>query len=70
MRLVAGLLRPRLSSSKLSKLKAAEKISGSAIAHNYGLDLSLSKLSIAESSRKFCERHTVVHFLFIQERRE
>ncbi len=30
MRLVAGLLRPRLSSSKLSKLKAAEKISGSA----------------------------------------
>jgi len=28
--LVAGLLRPRLFSSKLSKLKAAEKYSGSA----------------------------------------
>ncbi len=24
----------------------------------YGLDLSLSKMSIAQSSRKFCERHT------------
>jgi hypothetical protein len=29
MSLVAGLLRPRLFSSKLSKLKAAEKYSGS-----------------------------------------
>jgi len=25
----------------------------------YGLDLSLSKLSIAQSSRKFCEQHSI-----------
>jgi hypothetical protein len=35
MSLVAGLLRPRLFSSKLSKLKATEKYSGSATPVNY-----------------------------------
>jgi hypothetical protein len=34
MSLVAGLLRPRLFSSKLSKLKATEKYSGSATARD------------------------------------
>jgi hypothetical protein len=41
MSLVAGLLRPRLFSSKLSKLKATEKYSGSAtvvIRYEYGYD--------------------------------
>ncbi len=41
MSLVAGLLRPRLFSSKLSKLKVTEKYSGSATPVN-----SLSQVSL------------------------
>ena len=71
IRLVEGLLRPRLSFSKLSKALSSGKVSGSAtptvvllclfkgwLRVYYGLDLLLSKLSKAQRNKKFRERHT------------
>jgi hypothetical protein len=60
MSLVAGLLRPRLFSSKLSKLKAMEKDSGSA---TICLNTSVYSLNVANKFLLFLYRrlHTLMN---------